>query len=274
MDIVELLRQAEGGLLPGCATCPSSPRNATNPAFGTSCTEHGVDWRSGQHAVSMMVVSNPAGTTPERTKRLCFVHNSANSSDRTAQHAFALWRAAVSQGDKLPDSVRYISDHYWTNAAMHGTDDGNLETARRCCVPVLAAQVEVLRPSVIIASGREAAASLHDIGLLRQTWPQFRSELATHAHHEDGTLSSGACVEIFCTYHTSWRVVGTHAKRLYSGETESIIAAHRAGIPDPSALDAFLKRFSLHDKYGPGMRVLLTHWIGIGEAIRRAQGRV
>jgi len=274
MDITDLLRQAEDGRLPGCAACPSSPVNAPNPAFGTSCTEHGVDWCGRQRAISMMIVSNPAGTTPTRTGRLCFVHNSVNPSDRTAQHAFALWRAAVSQADKGPDSVRYISDHYWTNAALHGTDDDNLETARQCCVPVLAAQIGDLRPAVIIASGREATASLHEMGLLSQVWSQFRSEFATRAHREISTLPSGVSVEIFCTYHTSWRVVGTHARRLHSAETESIIAAHRAGTADPSAVDTFLKRYPLHDKYGPGMRVLLTHWIGIGEAIRRAHGCV
>jgi uracil-DNA glycosylase len=71
---------------------------------------------------------------------------------------------------------------------MHGTDDDRLDAARRCCVPVLAAQIDTLQPSVIIASGREAAASLHEIGLLRQVWPQFLSELATRAHREEATL--------------------------------------------------------------------------------------
>ncbi|GEM_PF-5992289 len=69
--------------------------------------------------------------------------------------------------------------HYWTNAALHGSTGANLPVARSCCVPVLERQLLCLSPEVFIASGVEAATSLHDLGVLKKTWNCFRPHAST-----------------------------------------------------------------------------------------------
>jgi hypothetical protein len=268
----QTLRAAEGGGHPACQSCPSSPKRASGAAFGVSCREHGIDWSSSGSAVSFMVVRDPANTTPAQTGKLCFVCNSLNPSDRTAQHAFALWRAAVALADRGAAAHRYLDTHYWTNAAMHGTDTRRLEQARRACTPVLREQIELLSPRVIIASGVQAATSLGDVGLLAKRWAEFRQGLASGAYRERTALGSGSEVDVYCTYHTSATGVNCEVSKLYSAATERLLEARRGRLGDTAAIDAFLTRFDPRSAEGRGMRVLLLHWLDIGEAIRCAAG--
>ena len=222
--------------------------------------------------MSMMVVRDPANTTAALGK-LCFVCNSSNGSDRTARHAYDLWRAAVA-GDynEGAGGNRYLKEHYWTNAALHGTVLANLRGARRCCVGVLQDQIEALSPKVIVACGVEAATSLFELGLVSSRWPRFRRELSARVYSDIGRLPSGQPVVSFCTYHMSARAVNMSVARRYSDKTEAILADRRASVPSTAAIDAFCQQYQPSTAEGRGMRVLLLHWLEIGEAIRRAHG--
>lgn len=267
MGLVSLLESVEKGIHSACSGCPSNPKAISEVAFGVSCRKHGVDWSLPQvSAVSMMIVRDPANTTPEITGKLCFVCNSANATDGTAQHAFALWRAAVSLADRGEAAYRYLNQHYWTNAAMHGTDESRLRQARRCCVAVLNEQMEELAPRVVIASGTEAATSLYDLGLVSRPWSIYRSELASGEYSEVTPCGT----RVFCTYHTSKRAVNFTVEKLYSPLTERLLDQKRSKLMNPAAMDAFLTRYRGNDREGKGMRVLLLHWLDIGEAIREA----
>ena len=265
-----LLRNAKAGRLPACSQCPSSPRWFANPAFGESCRCHGLDWSSSASAVSMMVVRDPAGTTPSTNGRLCFVCNSESPTDRTAKHAFALWRAAVACADERPASLHYLDRHYWTNAAMHGSDKSRLERARRCCTAVLRDQVAVLSPTVIVASGVEAVTSLQEIGLLKKQWSDLRGHLVAGAYSEAVTLPSGARGAVFCTYHTAATAVNCVVSKLYSDSTERLLTQRRDELSEAGAFNSFLDQYRADSAEGRGMRVLLLHWFDIGEAIRGA----
>ncbi len=272
MNLNTLLSQAELGSLPACASCPSSPHNAEGTAFGISCTEHGVDWKYGSRTISMMILSNPAGTTPAHTGRLCFVHNSENPSDKTAQNAFALWRAAVSLefNEKKDEAKRYLKANYWTNAALHGTDEKKLNAARKCCTTVLKAQIDVLSPKIIIACGIDAANSLFEIGLFTKPWEEFKDIFNTGAYVERATLKDGSEVKVYCTLHTSGLAVNINASSLYSDLTEKLITEKRKFVDTQQAIDSFLCEYSADTTRGKGMRVLLLHWLDIGLQVRLA----
>jgi uracil-DNA glycosylase len=221
----------------------------------------------------MMIVRDPGGTTPARTGRLCFVCNSDNPSDRTARHAFDLWRAAVALAETGPDACRYLDRHYWCNAAMHGSDAKNLRSARRHCVGVLRDQMSALSPRVVIASGVEAATSLYELGFLKRRWQSFRGDLAGGAYQEEFVGESGGIMHVFCTYHTAATGVNYMVSRLYTERTESLLAKRRDSLDDAGSFDAFLARYSPASAEGRGMRVLLLHWLGIGGAVREAYGQ-
>jgi hypothetical protein len=124
----ELLQIAERGDHLACRRCPSSPRNVRRTAWGVSCREHGVDWTLPTTALSMMVVQDPANTTPAETGKLCHVCNSENVSDGSAQHGLALWAAAVALAPEQERPQRYLDRHYWANAAMHSDGESLDET--------------------------------------------------------------------------------------------------------------------------------------------------
>jgi len=269
MSLKQLLADVSAGDHSACASCPSSPRHFPGAAFGVSCREHGVDWQTSGTAVSMMIVRDPAGTTPATTGWLCFVCNSSNPTDRTAQHAFSLWRAAVALSDDAEKACRYLGDHYWTNAALHGSDTSRLERARRCCARVLRDQIEALSPRVVIASGVQAATSLHELGLLNARWCDIRTGFDKGAHLERVRRPSGA-TEVYCTYHTSATGVNCEVSKLYSNSTDKLLAQRRAALSDADAFDRFLGQYRPESAEGRGMRVLLLHWLDIGEGIRRA----
>lgn len=119
--MLQFLEQAELGNHTCCSRCPWNPKIVGPIAFGMSCMEHGVNFAIASSAISMQVVQDPAGTTPEKTGRLCFVHNSEYQTDKTALHAFDLWKATVSF-DIQEDQDPYLHNHYWTNALLHGAN--------------------------------------------------------------------------------------------------------------------------------------------------------
>ena len=212
----------------------------------------------------MLIVRDPANTTPAKTGNLCFVCNSRNPTDKTARHAFDLWRAAVALCWTGEASLRYLKNHYWTNASLHGTDVKRLPQACRHCQGVLEDQIELLQPRVVIASGKDASSSLFHLGLMSRPWDQFRKELADGPVGEimaDGT-------RVFCTYHTSIQPVNTHIARLYSQKTEEHIRKEMNKLPNTEAAENFFRYYPKEMANGRGMRVLLLHWLEIGKVIR------
>jgi hypothetical protein len=272
MKITSVLSRARKGDYPGCSSCPSSPTNFINPAYGESCQTHGIDWKATDSAISVMVVRDPANTTAALGK-LCFVCNSSNPTDGTARHAYDLWRAAVAQEwQPTEDTHRLLKGHYWTNASLHGTNKHNVPAARRQCVDVLGAQIESLSPLILIASGSDAAQSLYELGFISKNWDGFRRGLASGVYSESRTRSNGQLVTTFCTYHTSVGVVNRTVSGRHSGETEDLLTAIRSASPITDHIDAFLQRYPAGTTEGNGMRVLLLHWLEIGNAIREAHG--
>lgn len=274
----QLLEEARLGAHSSCKNCPWNPKIVGPVAFGVSCTEHGIDWTADAKAISMQVVQDPAGTTPGKTGRLCFVHNSQNPSDKTAQHAYALWKATVSF-DNSDHIDPYIQKHYWTNALLHGADKKTqkelrksvpLETARKCCAVLLREQIDLLNPKVILANGEYAAKSLFDIGYLSRRWIDFKQELSNGVYKEEFKKSSGESVLVFCTFHMAITPINTHIARLYSPEVQRKLDDRLDKHKAYPKVQSFLTEYSPFDPEGKGMRVLLLHWLEIGRAIRAA----
>ena len=270
-DLNTLLQDAKEGALDTCQRCPWSPAVLGPIAFGTSCCEHGVDYSSSVGAVSVQVAQDPGGTTPERTGRLCSVHNRHEPTDRTAQNVFSLWKAAVARRQD-GDGDKYLHGHYWTNAIMHGAPKDSrvgMEKARKHCSFILREQIYALSPKVVIALGKVAADSLFDAGFLSRRWPEFRDCLSTGAYTESKALS-GFETSIFCTYHTAGIVVNRVVSPLYSSRTEELLSQRIEKLEDQPAVHDFLMKNPIDTTNGRGMRVLLLHWLDIGEAIRDA----
>lgn len=231
MNISILLNSAHYGELPACSKCHWSPMKTHGMAFGISCIEHGVNWELNEKAVSMSVLQDPGNTTPQETGRLCTVHNSRNLADRTAQHDIDLWKATVSLDSSSAESGGFLKRHYWTNAIMHGASKEpglrkQKENVRRICREVLAAQVELLTPKVIIAEGVTAVNSLFEIGLLDQGWKSLSPFFDNGAYRHEVNNWHGVpfTILVFCTFHPSVTNVNTHiAKRYNEFGTEKLI---------------------------------------------------
>ena len=272
------LESARSGSHPGCQNCPWNPKIVGKIAFGLSCLEHGIDWSESRRAVSIQVVQDPAGTTPDKTGRLCFVHNSQNPTDKTAQHAYDLWRATVSYNN-VKNSDPYLKTHYWTNAILHGADKKNTELrkkvnqARRCCEVLLNEQVERLSPKVIIANGEYAANSLYSLGYTTKPWSQLKEGLGNHVYSHLYKLPTGEVITVFCTYHTAITAVNTHVARLFTPKMNELIHEKLAPVKQYAPIKRFLDKYPPYDGTGKGMMVLLFHWLEIGEAIRSASGK-
>jgi len=224
----------------------------------------------------MQVWQDPAGTTPQKSGKLCFVCNSKNPTDKTAQHAFDLWKAAVALGWEGEAACHYLPGHYWANAMMHGGPAQERKLARLCCKDVLRDQILALKPRIIIACGEFAATSLkelQEIELLRKSWRQYRATFKQGVYSECSKLR-GQPVTVFCTYHTSGRAVNGRVQELYGPSTEAMLCTKLKDLEDDSAAREFLDRYRPNEgspgKEGRGMRVLLLHWLEIGKAIREA----
>lgn len=274
MTIAQLLSAIQGGQYPACEGCPWNPKSTGKAAFGVSCREHGVDWTVQGRAISMLIARDPAGTTPATTGKLCGFCNTRNPTDHSANHGFQLWKAAVSLSESTQDSTRYMKTHYWTNAIMHGVDkDSRMIEARAYCRNILLEQIRLLSPKVIIACGKDAARSLFEGGLISTPWDVFKQEFPKRVFSEQTMLSSDSKVTIFCTYHGSATAVNTHVARLYSEETEILINQRIENLPEKMPAKRFLQQTIRLNGEDKGMRVLLLHWLDIGEAIRRANNR-
>jgi hypothetical protein len=288
--ISSILDDARGGRHPSCRDCPWNPGLVGAVAFGQSCRTHGVDWeRHPARAVSLQVVQDPGGTTPEKTGKLCFACNSHNPTDRTAQHNYDLWRGAVALRwerpaleDHASEGFRHLRHHYWANAAMHGAPAGplrqHLPGASRACSRIIEEQVRSLRPRVIIASGQVASETLRRLGYVSETWLQIRAAFdrgpfESSAHHKP--WPDGSRLTVFCTYHTSIRTVNTAAARLYEPHyTERRIAEATTALGTTEATQRFLDEYAHTEKATHrGMRVLLLHWLRIGSRIREVVDR-
>jgi len=166
----------------------------------------------------------------------------------------------------------YLASHYWTNAVMHGANDGQLEAARNSCSAVLDDQLLASSPQVIIAGGKVAAQSLHQIAVLKQPWSSLRHALRRGAYSERTTLRNGEPATVFVTYHASARSVNQTVSALYGDDVEVILDRRLAALPTAGEARRFLRRYDRASTTGRGMRLLLLHWFDIGTAVRHAHG--
>ncbi len=272
MSLSNLLSMAENGLHPACLRCPWNPRTQKEkPAFGVSCKKHGVDWSQPISAVSVLIAQDPAGTTPEKTGNLCGVCNVVNKTDKSAQNGYALWKAAVSLSDTSQDAKRYMNNHYWTNAIMHGVkEDKRRRVAQRCCEEILLEQINLLSPSVVIVTGRVAYESMFDLGLITNNWDDFKNDFSHQVYTETKSLDSGREITIYCTFHGSSRSVKFYAADFYTDATKELLSQKIELLPEPSIAQRFLRLYPGITPEEKGLRVLLLHWLEIGEAIRHA----
>lgn len=280
MEIVSVLEKAKDGELDLCKGCPWSPKKVAGIAFGVSCTEHGVNWREISHANSMTIVQDPADTTPQKTGKLCAIHNAENPTDKTAQQDFELWKATVSLNSSSAETGGYMKSHYWTNAIMHGAMSSlglrknTIAMARQCCTEVLAFQIMALQPKVVIAKGKVAVSSLYDIGLIKHRWQVLRHDFRKGAYKETAANWKGfENITVFCTYHTSARVVNQTLSKQYQDNQkviEALIRKKSENLPTQESVNCFLEKYNdtKNNARDRGMRYLLNHWLDIGDVIR------
>ncbi len=270
MNIKTLLKKAEAGTLEECKGCPW--KRYKECAFGTSCIHHGLNWKKNQKALVMIIFQDPAGTTPHKTGNLCLVHNAKNPTDKTAQLALHLWKAAVSFETDSCGTDKYMKKTYLTNATMHGVltkDSKKREKARKKCAEVLKLQIKALQPEIIIAMGKEAVDSLYEIGVIKKNWNEIKRESYSpdkaYKVYSERVLSWENLTDtiVFCTYHTALKVVNQTLSKFSHGRIER-------KIKNKKAIKEFLEIYSdLENKTARGMRFLLNHWIEIGKEIRK-----
>lgn len=171
-----------------------------------------------------------------------------------------------------------MKSHYWTNAIMHGATSSSgqrkntISVARQCCTEVLAFQIIALQPKVVIAKGKGAVSSLYDIGLIKHRWQVLGHEFRKGAYKETAANWRGLKnITVFCTYHTSARVVNqTLSKQYNEQEIEELIEIKSKALPNTDLIDDFLRKYSdiKNNSRDKGMRYLLNHWLDIGAALR------
>jgi len=280
MSINLLLEQIKNGEHAACMNCPWSPKKSQNVAFGVSCDEHGVNWRKGEKPISMVVLQDPAGTTPAKTGRLCAVHNVENPSDKTAQFDIKLWKATVPLNSNSAEPDGYLKHHYWTNAIMHGKSECKRyeqELARRSCREILAKQIEYLSPKIIIAKGKLAVTTFFDIGLIDIPWEKVKEGFNSGAWctAKQGWREIKHELMIFCTYHTSISTINRNIAPRYKEEIiEPLLEEKIKDLPNQQAAMELLDQYSnLNLTTDKGVRYLLNHWLDIGRIIRLTNQR-
>lgn len=279
MNISKVLEQAEKGDLECCSKCFWSPKQNPSIAFGKSCIEHGLDWQFKNKANSMYIVRDPGDTTPQNTGRLCAVHNSNNSSDKSAQQSIKLWAAAVSLDYSNPEKDEYMSNNYWTNAIMHGAGKSsdtahlkkNRDSVAKTCSNILKLQILALQPKVIIANGKTAVNSLYEIGILEKNWDILRHNFDKGAYQEIvSQWSNLPKFTVFCTYHPAARVVNQTLSKAYNSKTEKYLKEKISQLEPTDSIEQFLTEYKdIENATSKGMRYLLNHWIDIGIKIRK-----
>lgn len=93
--------------------------------------------------------------------------------------------------------------------------------------------------------------------------------LKRDAYYEQ-TVVAGSPTLVFVTYHTSARSVNQTVARLWNADIDRLLARKLAERPGAGEARRFLLRHPDSTTPGRGMRVLLVHWIEIGDAIRAA----
>ena len=167
---------------------------------------------------------------------------------------------------------------------MHGASGSTglreksiMKSARKCCSNVLALQIMALRPNVIIATGTDAVNSLYEIGVIKKDWSLIRHNFKKGAYSEDVTSWRGLPqFKVFCTYHTSARVVNQTLSISYDPiETEQYIRDKGSELNSPESIDYFLSIYGEPDSNARdrGMRFLLNHWLDIGVIIRASTNK-
>lgn len=272
MTLRDILTNAERGAHPACSHCVWRPTPTRRVAYGVSCLKHGVNWKADAKAISIQISQDPAGTTPEKTGCLCAVCNSANPTDKSAQQGIALWRAGIERDPDTDRGARFLAAHYWTNAVLHGSGDGQLESARSSCVPVVRDQIVAASPKVIIAGGKVAAESLIQMGLIGWPWGTVRQALRRGAYSENVRLPNGQSATVFVTYHASARSVNQTVSGMYADDVEGLLQERLRQCPTAGEARRFLNRYDRSTTTGKGMRLLLLHWLDIGVALRAAHG--
>ena len=284
MEIVSVLEKAEHGELEPCKECPWSPKKVKDIkeiAFGVSCTVHGLNWKKKSRVNSMLIVQDPGDTTPQKTGMLCAVHNAANPTDKTAQHDHDLWKATVSLDSYSAEAGGYMKSNYWTKAIMHCASKSSgrknkkmKKMASQYCSEILALQILLLKPNIVVARGEVAVSSLYDIGLIKHRWHVLRHEFRKGAYKETAANWRGLKnITVFCTYHTSARVVNQTLSRQYQcnqKEIEKLIREKLEKLPNQKSVNCFFKKYNdtKNNARNKGMRYLLNHWLDIGVAIR------
>lgn len=162
---------------------------------------------------------------------------------------------------------------------MHGVDKKHplrrkMGEARASCTTVLKDQITSLSPKIIIANGKEACESLYDIELITIRWDVFKYDFPQKVYYERALLTNGKETAVYCTYHTSAQVVSTHIRRLHSEDTEVLLSKKLESLNNPPAIQWFLDHYPKTNNEGRGMRVLLLHWLDIGEGIRQAHNEL
>ncbi len=209
------------------------------------------------------------------------VCNSINASDKSGQHGFQLWKAAVSLAQSGLPAVKYLNMHYWTNALKHGMTKPRKEeidlipyyqpeVARNCCANILREQINLLSPLIITATGKVAAAFLYDLRLISRPWKSFTRQFNQQIYSKKTLLPSGQPVTIYCSFHSATRAVNTHAAWKYIESVETQLKRWIEQLPDHSSAKWFLSKYPKEISEGRGMRVLFLHWLKIGEGIRQA----
>jgi hypothetical protein len=83
-------------------------------------------------------------------------------------------------------------------------------------------------------------------------------------------LPLGKIATVYCTFHGSATAVNTHVARLYTDETKKILTQKIEKLPNAIPAQRFLRLYQGINGEDKGMRVLLLHWLEIGEGIRNA----
>ncbi len=159
---------------------------------------------------------------------------------------------------------------------MHGAskdlrNNEDLEIARSKCLIVLKEQIRILKPLIIIASGKHATNSLYDIGLIRLKWEDVRKSFSKGAYKESIKKwdNINHTITVICTYHTSAKVVNQTVSKMYDEkETEQYLQMKKSKLDKTISIDSFLKKYSERNATHLGMKYLLNHWLDIGIEIR------
>lgn len=265
---------------PSCKSCPLSIKGM---AFGVSCTKHNIDWQNNDKTPLFMGAgSDPGGTTPEKTGILCAFCNSANATDKTAQHTFDLLKTAII-GDwkyNLKEGHHFFKQFYSTNIVKHGIPTkGNLsdseirnlksqfDFSRRCCKGVFLDELNLFKPKLLTLSGKNSVMTLQELKILPSG--SFMTMVENSPYKIRSYYSDGSDLLIWCLYHTAAKVTNMTLPRYYSDSILEEINVIKKNHPNPEAVDSFIQKYNREsDTVRKGMMVHLKSWLKMGQLMR------